>query len=209
MNCYRCRKPFHPDWTHRGLDKDSEGDWCVKFVRCPQCKDLCFNLERVTAAGEEEPVMLYPRPRFGSPVQAEVPDDFAEDYSEACVILGDSPKASAALSRRCLQKLIHDKAGINVDGHLLREIEKLLASGSLPSSIAETVDTVRRIGNFAAHPIKSERTGEILRVEPHEAEWLLETIYELFDFYFVHPKRREDRLADLDKKYPDRKKGPS
>lgn len=199
MNCYRCKKPFHADWTHRGLDRDSEGDWCVKFVRCPHCKDLSFSLERITASGEEEPVMAYPRPRFGAPVQPEVPGEFAEDYAEACLILSDSPKASAALSRRCLQKLIHEKAGID-HNHLVREINELLASNSLPSHIAETVDTVRRIGNLAVHPIKSERTGEIIAVEPQEAEWLLETISELFDFYFVLPKRREERLADLDKK---------
>ena len=30
--------------------------------------------------------------------------------------------------------------------------------------------------NFAAHPIKSMHTGEVIEVEPGEAEWLLDTL---------------------------------
>ncbi len=199
MKCFRCKEPFHPDWSHRSLDRDSEGEWCMKYVRCPHCNDLSFSLERVSTSGDEEQVMVYPRPRYGAPAQAEVRAEFADEYTEACLVLADSPKASAALSRRCLQRLLRDKAQIKPQS-LAAEIDELLTSNTLPSHIAETVDAVRRIGNFAAHPIKSQHTGEIIPVEPKEAEWLLETIYELFDYYFVQPKRREERLADLDSK---------
>lgn len=45
------------------------------------------------------------RPKIANrpPVPIEVPTLFAEDYNEACLVIIDSPKASAALSRRCLQ----------------------------------------------------------------------------------------------------------
>jgi hypothetical protein len=33
------------------------------------------------------------------------------------------------------------------------------------------LDAIRTIGNFAAHPIKSTSSGEIVDVEPGEAEW--------------------------------------
>jgi hypothetical protein len=36
----------------------------------------------------------------------------------------------------------------------------------------ESIDAVRNIGNFAAHPQKSTATGEILEVEFGESEWL-------------------------------------
>jgi len=59
---------------------------------------------------------------------------------------------------------------------------------------------VRTVGNFAAHPIKNERTGEIADVEPGEAEWLLEVLEGLYDHYFVKPAQLKARRAALDAK---------
>ena len=67
----------------------------------------------------------------------------------------------------------------------------------LPTHLAEDVDAIRHLGNFAAHPIKSTNTGEVVDVEPGEAEWLLGLLEGLFDFYFVQPaisKRKRDAL---------------
>jgi hypothetical protein len=46
--------------------------------------------------------------------------------------------------------------------------------------LASAVDAVRNVGNFAAHPIKSKSTGDVLDVEPGEAEWLLDALERLF-----------------------------
>jgi hypothetical protein len=126
----------------------------------------------------------------------EVPEEFASDYREAAAVLADSPKASAALSRRCLQHLIREKSGIK-KADLAKEIDELITSKSLPSHLSDAVDAVRNIGNFAAHPIKTTATGEVLPVEPGEAEWTLDVLDGLFDFYFVQPallKARRDAL---------------
>lgn len=129
---------------------------------------------------------------------AEVPKELAEDYREACLVLTDSPKASAALSRRCLQHLLREAAGVK-PSELSKEIQGLLDSGKLPTHIAESIDAVRNIGNFAAHPAKSNTTGEIVPVEAGEAEWNLDVLESLFDFYFVQPamiKRKRDALNE-------------
>jgi hypothetical protein len=55
--------------------------------------------------------------------------------------------------------------------------------------LAESIDAVRNIGNIAAHPMKEAATGQILPVEHEEAEWLLNILEGLFDFYFVQPAR--------------------
>lgn len=70
---------------------------------------------------------------------------------------------------------------------LYDEIQEVLDSGKLPSELHNSIDAIRAIGNFAAHPMKSKQTGLILDVEPGEAEWTLDVIEELFDFYFVLP----------------------
>jgi uncharacterized protein DUF4145 len=82
---------------------------------------------------------------------------------------------------------------------LSKEIDDLLGSKQLPSWLAENVDAVRNVGNFAAHPEKDTNTGEIVDVEPGEAEWLLDVLEGLFDFYFVAPeiaKRKRDALNE-------------
>jgi hypothetical protein len=82
-------------------------------------------------------------------------------------------------------------------GDLAKEIQEVHDSCRLPSDIAEALDSVRVVGNFAAHPMKSTNTGEIIDVEPGEAEWLLDTLESLFDFYFVRPavlKAKRDAL---------------
>ena len=75
--------------------------------------------------------------------------------------------------------------------------------GTLPSSLADNVDAVRQVGNFAAHPIKSTSSGEIVEVEENEAEWLLDVLEGLFDFYYVAPARAASKRDALNQKLAD------
>lgn len=127
-----------------------------------------------------------------------VPKVLAEDYIEACIVLHFSPKASAALSRRCLQTLLRDQ-GFK-DTSLDKEIQNAINSKALPSHIIENIDAIRNIGNFAAHPQKDTNSGEILPVEEGEAEWNLEVLENLFDFYYVQPEKAKQRKAEFNKK---------
>jgi hypothetical protein len=152
-------------------------------------------------------VLVRPKGISRAPVPEEVPTDIAQDYSEACLVLADSPKASAALSRRCLQNLLRSVASVK-PGNLSNEIQQVIDSGKLPSGISDNIDAVRNIGNFAAHPIKSESTGQLVSVEPHEAEWNLEVLESLFDHYYVQPARAKKQRDALNKKLQDAKKPP-
>jgi len=139
------------------------------------------------------------------PVDAAVPAQFSGLYVEACNVLDASPRASAAVSRHCLQHLLHECAKVK-PGNLNGEIQEVLDSGSVPSHVADSLDAVRTIGNFAAHPIKSTSSGQVVDVEPGEAEWNLDTIQSLFDFYFVQPAKTAARRAALNQKLADAKK---
>ena len=134
-------------------------------------------------------------------------DEIKEDYKEACLVFPDSAKASASLSRRCLQNILREKAEVK-PSNLSDEIQEVLDSNTLPSYMAESIDSIRNIGNFAAHPIKSKNTGEIVPVEPGEAEWNLEVIEQLFDFYFVQPKKAAVKKEMLNNKLKDAGKPP-
>lgn len=191
------------------IGTDKEGIWVLAQDSCPSCNRLILHLEHWGDGGRGilKKVLIRPKSASRSPVPAEVPVGIADDYKEASLVLADSPKASAALSRRCLQSILREKGGVK-ERDLAKEIQKVLDSGQLPSYLADDLDAVRHIGNFAAHPIKSQNTGEVLPVEPGEAEWNLDVIESLFDFYFVAPSRAQARRDALNKKLDDAGKPP-
>ncbi len=224
MKCPHCLVEFHEDqtWWSVGLAADSEGVWSLTRRTCPACKKFVIYLENGTPIpglpfGQGQPgvrmqvlakvMMVWPKGVSRAPVPPEVPPDIAEDYKEACLVLGDSPKASAALSRRCLQNLLRGAGGVK-PGDLSVEIQQVLDSGRLPTQIADNIDAIRHIGNFAAHPNKSRSTGEVLPVELGEAEWNLDVLESLFDFYFVQPARAKAKRDALNKKLADAGKPP-
>jgi hypothetical protein len=151
--------------------------------------------------------LVRPKAALRPPAPTEVPKNIAEEYDEACLVLSDSPKSSAAMSRRCLQHLLRDAAKVK-PSELANEIQEVLDSGKLPTQLAQSIDAVRHIGNFGAHPIKSQVTGEIVPVEPGEAEWNLDVLEGLFDFYYVQPSVLKAKRDALNKKLNDAGKKP-
>ena len=216
MKCPHCLVEVNPNFQQTFLGSDKEAAWSVYTMNCPntECGKKIVDLasgqqSQHTASLVKINWRQTVRPFASSrpPVPKEVEIMFASDYNEACLILTLSPKASAALSRRCLQNILREKAGVK-KGDLANEIQQIIDSNSLPSHLSESVDAVRNIGNFAAHPLKSTATGEIVDVEVGEAEWLLDVIEALFDFYFVQPAILKAKREALNKKLSEIGKPP-
>lgn len=213
MKCLHCLKEIHSSRYTKLIEHDTKGSWYILYQTCPACKQIILDLQlthgdkKVDGSNIIEQFPVYPKTGNRAPLPPEVPGEFAKDYLEASIILYDSPKASAALSRRCLQHLIREKAGIKKKD-LFQEIEELINSKQVPSYLADGLDAVRHIGNFAAHPIKSTNTGEIVEVELGEAEWLLDILEGLYDFYFVQPEILQKKKDALNQKLIDANKKP-
>ena len=186
------------------LSKDAEliasrAIWSVTHMRCPECHQGILNLHGLFP-GLNKTMNFLVYPSSGTrPVPSEVVDPYKQDFIEACKVLLDSPKASAALSRRCLQAILRDKAGTK-SKDLYDQIEEVVSGGKVPSHVCDDLHAVRVVGNFGAHPTKSTVTGAILDVEPGEAEWNLDVLELLFDFYFVQPAISAKRRAGLNQK---------
>lgn len=142
--------------------------------------------------------VIFPRVLFKK-IEPEVPENYRKDFLEAYSVLSVSPRASAAMSRRILQSILREVYGIKQKS-LADEIDKFLAIPGIPSYLSQEVDAIRNVGNFAAHPIKNTQTGEIVDVEPGEAEWLIDVLEALFDFTFIQPARMEKRRTQLNTK---------
>jgi hypothetical protein len=178
----------------------------VEAAGCPSCAGVFLlhsDTEILQGPVEGEATMretneqvILPRASSRPPVSGEVPEPYRGLYNEAALILQDSPRASAALSRRCLQHLLREKVHAP-PSNLYHEIEWALANAGLPGHVTDSLHDLREIGNMAGHPNKSTATGEYMEVEPGEAEWTLDTLDALFAHYFIEPARTAARKAAL------------
>lgn len=147
------------------------------------------------------------RPRsLAKPFPAYIPKAILDDYKEACLIVSDSPKASATLSRRCLQGIIRDYWKITKP-RLIDEIKEL--EGKIEASTWNAIDGVRSVGNIGAHMEKD--INLIVDVDPEEARTLIGLIeFLLKDWYVARHDREEhmQKVIDLAKLKADEKKTP-
>ncbi len=215
MKCPHCITEFHDSEKTVFLGTDDDGAWGVGVCLCPACERFLVRLfcarsyygDQHRFLDEQSSYLAHPRVSGRAPIPAEVPNKYAKDYREACLVIADSAQASAALSRRCLQHMLRDEAKVK-KSDLFSEIQEVLNRANLPSHISDSLDAVRNIGNFAAHPMKSQSTGDIVEVEPGEAEWNLDVLESLFDFYFVAPAKTKAKRDALNMKLKDTGKPP-
>jgi uncharacterized protein DUF4145 len=209
--CPHCLKAFHDERIKRIVGRDADGTWIVEHRKCPACSKVILELAQLPKGhllNQSDPdyqywqatsrIMIRPKSISRHPFQKEIPDKYLKDYVEACLVLNDSPKSSAALSRRCLQHLLCEEAA-TTKRDLVDQINEVLNLGTLPSYISQNIDVIRQFGNFAAHANRLKTTGEIVDVEPGEAEWCLEILEDLLDFYIVRPAIAKEKRDALNK----------
>ncbi len=111
------------------------------------------------------------------------------------MIANDSPKASAAMSRRCLQGIVRDFWNIppSKRGNLGAEINYI--KDKVDADTFESIKAVREVGDIGAHMEKAVDT--IVDVEPSEAELLIELVETLISDWYVARHRRNERNKKL------------
>jgi hypothetical protein len=187
------------------MNKDGLLRLKTQVIVCPnpECREYAiqaslFKTEIVNAINSQSYVMTVEpalmtwtlRPKSGAkPFPAYIPKIILDDYVEACLIVSDSPKASATLSRRCLQGMIRDFWGIT-DKSLALEINAI--QGNIDPTTWSAIDAIRGVGNIGAHMEKD--INVIVDVEPEEAQQLIGLIeFLLKDWYVVRHEREEHK----------------
>ena len=215
MKCGHCGEGFHLEgnivWSTIRHKNSLYHSQTFYGEICPECNE--FNLilatrktpskNKATYNTADKVVVVYPNITNSVEIPECIPDAIAQDYREAYLIKDLSPKASAALSRRCLQSLLINAENIEQGKSLKAQIDLIKQKGNLPSRYTQMLDLIRHTGNLAAHPMTSNSTGEIVDIEPGEAEINLEILASLFDFYYVQPERRKKQVKNINKKLKD------
>ncbi len=136
-----------------------------------------------------------------------IPAPILDDYNEACLIRDLSPKASAILSRRCLQGILRNFWDVKPK-RLVDEIESI--KERVNPLTWDAIDSVRKIGNIGAHMEKD--INVIVDVEPEEAELLLNLIEMLLEDWYILREERKNRLHKIvqtgKQKHADKNKKP-
>ncbi len=119
-----------------------------------------------------------------------VPQAIREDYGEACLIRDLSPKASATLSRRCLQGILRDFWKVK-PGRLVDEIEQV--KDKIDPITWDAIEAVRKLGNIGAHMEKD--INVIVDVDPEEATLLIGLVETLLKEWYVAREERKARMT--------------
>jgi hypothetical protein len=119
-----------------------------------------------------------------------VPQAIREDYGEACLIRDLSPKASATLSRRCLQGILRDFWQVK-PGRLVEEIEEV--QSLIDPLTWDAIEAVRKLGNIGAHMEKD--INVIVDVDPEEAALLIGLVETLLKEWYVARAERKIRMT--------------
>ncbi len=180
---------FNMNIAHFEDDNDSRNSYIfeINMNYCPVCRKTSFFAQGNKSLSEIN-INMYPL-SSAKQLPKYIPNAIRNDYEEACSILFLSPKASATLSRRCLQGMIRDFWGIS-KSTLFEEIANL--KDKVPLSQWKAIDSIRSIGNIGAHMQKD--INFIIEVDPNEAQQLISLIELLFDKWYVSRHDEEELL---------------
>ena len=163
----------------------------ITFYKCPNCGQYTIFAKGVGKAVLD--VNAAVRPASTAKQYPEfIPKQIRSDYEEACSILYLSPKASATLSRRCLQGMIRDYWGI-AKGRLYDEITEL--KDKVQPDLWQAIDSLRQLGNIGAHMEKD--TDLIVDIDSGEAEKLIRLIELLMKEWYINREERNKLFGDI------------
>lgn len=185
----------------------------IRFKVCPNCWNTTLEISTVGGSLKDK--------FFVFPTQAVkqypdyIPEQIRTDYTEAFLTAKISPKASATLSRRCLQGILRDFWEITPqfwDSHielkrevrlkdsskanLWQEIKAVEQLGGVPAPIIAAFKQLKDIGNIGAHP--EIDASLIVDVEPGEAEALVSLIDLIIRQTYIQRNTDEELLRQVE-----------
>ncbi|MBD5469903.1 MAG: DUF4145 domain-containing protein [Lachnospiraceae bacterium] len=178
-------------WLHGVRQIESASCIKISFYKCPNCDQYTI---KATGTGDKIDDVDFPIRPISSAKQFPqyIPEAIRKDYEEACAIVTLSPKASATLSRRCLQGMIRDFWGIK-EKNLYDEISAL--KNQIPADLWSSIDALRQLGNIGAHMEKD--TNVIVDIDPDEADSLIKLIELLIKEWYINREERKKLFSSI------------
>ena len=177
--------------SHFNYEENLNDKITIQTMKCPNCHKVSNDI--VVVGSQFTNSIKHLNPIYLDKAYPDyIPQTIRSDYEEAHAILNLSPKASATLSRRCLQGMIRDFWGIS-KARLVDEIDAL--KDLVDPSTKKVLDALRKLGNIGAHPEKD--INLIVDIEPNEAHMLLKFIELLMQKWYIERHDNEQLLQDI------------
>lgn len=164
----------------------------VQVSLCPSCEKHSINISGIGADMKGQKMNFVPS-SLAKQFPDYVPQSIRNDYEESCKIVNLSPKASATLSRRCLQGMIRDYWRINDENSLYHEIEAI--KEKVDPQVWNVLNSVRQIGNIGAHMERD--INLIVDIDPHEAERLIKLNEYLIEQWYIKRHETDELLNSI------------
>lgn len=178
-------------WISPSARKESVSCLEISFYKCPNCNQ--YTIKAIGTGDKIDEVNVPIRPiSSAKQFPKYIPEPIRQDYEEACAIVNLSPKASATLSRRCLQGMIRDFWGISKPT-LNKEIDEL--KDKIPADLWSSIDALRQLGNIGAHMEKDANV--IVDIDPNEANSLIQLIELLMKEWYINRKERQKLFSSI------------
>jgi hypothetical protein len=175
FHCPNCFVYANQIWCDaQAIFNGSWRDVLVDVAYCSHCNKWSYWLNSL---------LIFPPILATEPAHPDLPKDCNQDYQEARETFQQSPRASAALLRLCLQKLLPylGEKGDNINSAIAS-----LVSKGLPALTQKALDYCRVVGNNSVHP------GQIdVNDSPDIALKLFSTINYIVEDRITRPKEIE------------------
>jgi len=169
FNCPSCHTYSKMHWSFVHVNAEMDGDISSihkKVAQCNHCHEWSYWIKNTINSTKNKRItfweMVYPVQCNAPHPSKDLPKTCTQDYLEARIIFNDSPRASAALLRLCIQKICKElgEKGKNIN----EDIASLVKKG-LDKKLQKAFDIVRITGNNAVHPgnINIDDNSEIVR----------------------------------------------
>lgn len=182
--------PFESN-GHLGNLTPNESCIEIDFYKCPNCEKYSIFANGLGSNVDNVNSLLQPK-SSAKQYPDYIPEAIRQDYEEACAIANLSPKASATLSRRCLQGIIRNFWGITKPT-LNKEIDEL--RDKVPADLWSSIDALRQLGNIGAHMEKD--TNIIVDIDPNEANSLIQLIELLMKEWYINREERKKLFSSI------------
>ena len=163
----------------------------LSFFQCPNCNEYTIFAKGKGSCVSDVDIMIRPQ-SLARKFPEYIPLSIRNDYEEAYAIVNLSPKASATLSRRCLQGMIRDFFQIS-KSNLYEEIDAI--KDKISTEQWDVLNGIRRIGNIGAHMEKD--INLIIDIEPDEAQKLIKLIELLIQQWYIERHNQQQLYADI------------
>lgn len=164
----------------------------VEFALCPACDKTSIRIEGAGIELKGKALNFHPSSK-AKQFPDYIPTNIRQDYEEACKIVDLSPKASATLSRRCLQGMIRNYWEVSGKKNLFEEIDAI--QNNIDPQVKKVLNGVRQLGNIGAHMEKD--IDLIIDIDPDEASQLIKLIEYLIEQWYIKRHETDELLQNI------------